>query len=554
MRLCAFSRSKRHSKLILPQCPLLLNTTQSAECPCRQNEYDLDPYTYRVTSCRQPATWWGGLLSSPEQARQYFERRKFMNTDQESKSDQSLKPLWEGIDIPIIGLTGPKASGKTLFASTIDPQHTLMIDCEMSSSSYSSIPYAQRLDLFEELANRKMEPTPENAWIIVKEAIEKADPKKIRVVVIDPWDFIQGGYVASIERTPERFGHTRNQYEKASGLLWGDVSSSLHMWLGMQAKRLKGSIVLINHLGFVWKDNKPTEKTKAKGVGVIYQLASLYIRMDRSPDNNGKVPEAPAGFVTEVLGGKSRLVHTEVSTEGVVELKPVLPPRMPVCTPAAIRQYIKTPPDYSKLKKGELAPAETMTAEQKLEVKAQMASDIKEAEVAKLSRLEMMRAAGAARATQQSAPAKVVATAPATATTASPATPATQTVTLNAVVSPQQPTADEPPFTGGEVAQQAIDKARDAGIEAKCEGKERTSCPHAVDSMLAKSWLAGFDAATVQQIVEWQRKQLHYTDEQWKSVLDKYKAKTTADIPQAQAEEIRKKLFDKLTKSDMGKA
>jgi len=554
MKLCTYSRSERHSDSILQSCPLLLNRSQSSECPCRENVYRIDAYTFRVTACRQPATWYGGYLSSPEQAQLFITKAsKSMTSESDQKSDQSLKPLWEGIDIPIIGVTGPKASGKTLFASTIDPQHTLMIDCEMSSSSYSSIPYAQRLDLFEELASRKMEPTPENAWIIVKEAIEKADPNKIRVVVIDPWDFIQGGYVASIERTPERFGHTRNQYEKASGLLWGDVSSSLHMWLGMQAKRLKGSIVLINHLGFVWKDNKPTEKTKAKGVGVIYQLASLYIRMDRSPDNNGKVPEAPAGFVTEVLGGKSRLVHTEINSDGAIELKPVLPPRMPVCTPAAIRQYIKTPPDYAKLKKGELAPAELMTSEQKLEIKAQMASDIKEAEVAKLSRLEMMRAAGASRtATQQAKPATGQVTLTATV---SPQPVATTVVTAEKTTEPEAKKPDEqPPFEGGSVASEAIQKAKDAGKEAKCSGLERVSCPHPVDTVLAKSWLFGFDACTVQDIVEWQRKKLGIKDDAWLTVLQKDNVATTHELPVARAEEIRKKFWDRLTKADAGKA
>lgn len=546
---------------MLQSCPLLLNRSQSSECPCRENVYHIDAYTFRVTACRQPATWYGGYLSSPEQAQLFLKKAsKSMTSESDQKSDQSLKPLWEGIDIPIIGVTGPKASGKTLFASTIDPQHTLMIDCEMSSASYGSIPYKKRVDLFEALKAKGLDPTPANAWLIVKELVETTEG--IRVVCIDPWDFVQQGYVEDIEKHPERFGHTKGQYEKMSGLLWGDVKSSLHMWLGMQARRIGGSIVLINHLGLVWKDGKPTSKEKAKGLDTIYQLASLYIRMDRSPDNNGKVPEAPAGFVTEVLGGKSRLVHTEIKDDGTVELKPVLPPRMPVCTPAAIRNYIKSPPDYAKLKKGELAPAELMSSEQKLEIKAQMASDIKDAEVAKLSRLEMMRAAGATRvATQQVKPA--AATQPVT----QPVAPPAGQVTLTATVSPQpvatvateqkpvnEKTEAEPPFTGGEVAQQAIDKAFQAGSLAKCEGNERAACPHSVDSVLALSWLKGFEACTVQDIVEWQRRKLGVKDDAWLTVLKKDNVTTTAELPSARAEEICKKFWDRLTKADAGKA
>lgn len=436
--------------------------------------------------------------------------------DQKQETDQSL---WCGTDIPIIGLTGPKASGKTLFASTIRPQETLMIDCEMSSASYAGIPYKKRVDLFEELANRKLEPTPVNAWAIVKELVEKTDG--IRVIVIDTWDFVQQGYVEDVEQHPERFKRSRAQYEKATGLLWADVKSSLHMWLGTQARRIKGTIVLINHLGNVWEGGKPTSKQKAKGVDTIYQLASLYIRMDRTPDNNGKVPAVPAGFVTEVLGGKSRLVHTEIKADGSIENKPVLPPRIPECTPAAIRDYIKMPPNYDKLKKGELAPPEVMTSEQKLELKAKMLEDARAAEEARLSRLEMMRQAGAARVQASSSTSKPVVAAAATPTSAVPvSTPAT---------------------VPAQAAAQAAEPAQATAVTGVAPPS--VEVPFETDSPNA-----------VYDVLDEYRVRLKIGDGDWKKILSKTGANETKQLSKERAEELRRKLWDKVMQLDLGKA
>jgi len=418
-----------------------------------------------------------------------------MTDPSKDKNDQSL---WCGTDIPIIGLTGPKASGKTLFASTIRPAETLMIDCEMSSASYAGIPYKKRVDLFEELKRRNLEPTPINAWQVVKEIVETTEG--VRVVVIDTWDFVQQGYVEDVGQHPERFKRTRAQYEKATGLLWADVKSSLHMWLGTQARRINGTIVLINHLGNVWEGGKPTGKEKAKGVDTIYQLASLYIRMDRTPDTNGKVPAVPAGFVTEAIGGKSRLVHTVVKDDGTIELKPTLPPRIPECTPQAIRQYIQTPPNYDKLKKSELAPPEVMSDEQKLELKAKIAEDNAKAAEARLSALEMMKQAGQRRATEAARPA-----APQVAPAAATVQPATE-----------QPAADVP----FDVDEKPVDVAQKSVFE----------------------------------IIEEQRRQLGISDTQWAGVLAKTGAKTTSELSAERAEELRKKMWNQLTARDMGKA
>ena len=443
----------------------------------------------------------------------------------DSGQTKTIKPLWGGIDIPIIGITGPKASGKTLFASTIAPEETLMIDCEMSSATYSNIPFKLRIDLFEEIKKRKVEPTPLNAWNIVKEIVEKTDG--IRVVVIDPWDFVQAGYVDSIEKQPEKFGRTKIQYEKATGLLWADVKSSLHMWLGMQARRINGSIVLINHLGKVWKDGKPTEKDKVKGVDTIYQLASLYLVLSRGPDAKGKIPAAPVGSISEANGGKSRLVHTSINPEtGEVELKPILPPRIEPCTPTSIRKYIAAPPDYEKLKKGENIEVQQLSDDEKLLIQREIAQSQLEVEQTRLTALERLqqqteqqaalrlKQAAAAAATQK--PESVAKTTPAVTATASTATATTATF-------PDSPNPEPCPFVTGP-------DADENSASAKSEGP------------------------SVWDIITAQKQQLGITEAQWLSILAKRNCKETKELTAEQAEQIRIALWEKLTKAEMAKA
>jgi hypothetical protein len=150
-------------------------------------------------------------------------------------------------------LTGPKESGKTVFASTIRPEQTLMIDCEMSSASYT-LPYKKRVDLFKVLAKKNIaEPKPIDAFMAWKEICDSVKPGEYQVIVTDPWDFIQHGLHDWVLKNPGKFDKTAGQYAKASGLVWGDLKNWLHMYLSMLASRIDGSVVLINHEGVEWK-------------------------------------------------------------------------------------------------------------------------------------------------------------------------------------------------------------------------------------------------------------------------------------------------------------
>jgi hypothetical protein len=111
---------------------------------------------------------------------------------------------------------------------------------------------------------------------------------------------------------------------------------------------------------------------------------------------------------------------------GEVRITPALPPRLPRATPAAIREYQRTPPDYAKLKAEERAPEERLTDDERAELRARAAEAEAEAarlELEKLDRQEasrVKRVAASARTVEQEAPAEQPAEQPAKPTRVAP--------------------------------------------------------------------------------------------------------------------------------------
>jgi hypothetical protein len=286
------------------------------------------------------------------------------------------KPLWGKIKIPVLGLTGEFESGKTLFALSVDPNvfatdaepMTLLWDTEGSASSYvDSLNFVHRdlaetmrakfpkgykpIDLFE-------------TWYVEARNVEIG---KYRVLGLDVVSEIEEGLVDWVRANPEEFGHTKGQYAKMSGLVWGDVKSLWKRILTDIAARCE-TFVFTAHTRSVWRGDKPVPgKRQPKGKETLMELASLYLWLDRTPEP-GK-PKAPRKFY------------------------PILPPRLPEATPDAIRAYIESPPDYAKLKKGEQATDETLTPAEELAIRAEIAENEAVAAQAKLSTLEAMKSA-----------------------------------------------------------------------------------------------------------------------------------------------------------------
>lgn len=419
--------------------------------------------------------------------------------------------IWGGIKIPIIGVTGEKFSGKTLFLASIDPARTCMIDLEDSSESYN-IEFAKRVSLYDEMLKKyNRSATGVECYLWFMDFIESIKPGEYSVLAVDPYSDIQAGLVDWVKANPQKFGHTANQYEKASGLLWSDVKQHCKMMLGTLSRKVE-TFAFSTHMGSVWKGGAPTEKRKAKGLDTLFELSSLYLELERRPDDKGKVDKKPAGKVL-----KSRLAVSKF-VDGELEHFPILPPRLKEGTPSAIRQYIKKPPDYKNLKAGEMVEKEVLSDDEKLEIQREIATTQLEVETARLSQMDRLkeqaeRQADLRRRQQAAAAAAMKPEAPVTAT-----------------------------VTGIEMSD-ASDKVGVVlgGIDAS-------------DVKPGDVIVSAKNTPTVYEILESQKSQLGITDEQWLAILKKRNVTTTAALSATQAEEIRLALWNKLTLRDAATA
>jgi len=511
MNLCTFSKSGILQADILDACPLKLNATEAKTCVCRRRVSHVPPCDLRVLSCTWPNDWRGNPVNqdSDEDWIRAGAKKIMVEATLEgpAAATTSGKPgvgdLWGGIRIPVLGVTGEKFSGKTLFVASIDPAKTCMIDLEDSSESYN-IEFAKRISLYDEMLQKHGKTaTPLQCFEWFTGFVDSIKPGEFTVLAVDPLSDIESGLVDWVKANPGKFGHTAQQYEKASGLLWMDVKQHWKMMLGILSRKVQ-TFAFTTHMGNVFKAGAPTGKRAPKGKETLFELASLYLELERKPDEKGKVDKKPSGKVL-----KSRLAISKM-IDGEIEHFPILPPRLEVATPAQIRAYIKTPPDYTKLKKGELVAPDHLTEDDKLEIQREIAQTQLEVEQTKVTALELLQRQteaqtllrqrqAAAEAARQPPPAKTEATAATTGQAAGTESPATGTT----VSTTSEPAAPQP---------------------------------------------------TVYEIIESQKKQLGITDAQWTAILAKRNVKATSELSIEQAEGIRIALWEKLTKADMAKA
>jgi hypothetical protein len=317
-------------------------------------------------------------------------------------------PLWAGKKLPVVGVTGEFGSGKTLFLLTIDPDcfdktrppRTILWGTEAGLEPYvDSFAFEHR-----PLTDVMLRPgyKPEHLYLEWLGQMRAIQPGLFRFGGVDTISEIENGLADWAWARPEHFGYTRSQFVKMKGLYWGCVKNLWKQHLSEAAARFE-CFGFSSHTKLVWEGDEPTREKTAKGKQTLWELASLYLWLDRTPEpGSKKAPMKPSGTIFQ---GKNRLVHFDAASG---ELRPILPPRLPEATPDAIRHYIEHPANYNALKAGERALGDVpLTEDEKLLVNAAIARDQAAAAGAELSRVEMMRQAAQAQGTAMARPASV---------------------------------------------------------------------------------------------------------------------------------------------------
>lgn len=296
---------------------------------------------------------------------------------------EEVKPLWPK-KIEVVGGTGEFESGKTTFGVTICPgPDTLYYDFEKSGGSYEEDLGFTRIDVPTEMQRKFPKGyTPLDVFTWWHGHLKSVAPGQYRVIVADPASDIEAGLADFVNKNPRLFGRTPAQYIKMSGLMWGDMKSYWKTILADIAARCE-TFYFTTHMANVWKGDKPSKERKAKGKETLFEMASLYLKFERKKDKNA-IPSAV------VL--KSRLSKITVSSyedsDGEVISIPLLPPRLPKATPAAIRRYMAQPPDYANLKPEEMIGEQSLSEDEKLLLRSQIADAERDAALAQNEREE----------------------------------------------------------------------------------------------------------------------------------------------------------------------
>ena len=215
--------------------------------------------------------------------------------------------LWSGQRIPIVMVSGPVNSGKTLFGLTIDPNTrrpssevqptTLVYDQEGSSDSYvgalNFVHKDTRAAVAQGVHNAVVAPGPQDPrWLrILKQQADCNDspaaamfrawfmslldvqPGQYAVGVCDTFTPLQDGMLDWLKRHPEAFGRTHNEYQKASTMFfWPDAKAMLSHILSVECRLRFETFVLTVHLKNEWAGGSKTGKQVAEGLDVLEKL------------------------------------------------------------------------------------------------------------------------------------------------------------------------------------------------------------------------------------------------------------------------------------------
>jgi hypothetical protein len=271
------------------------------------------------------------------------------------------------MEIEVFGATGEFSTGKTILGLSIAPgahppghpfagqPRTLYLDLEKSGTSYGGTG-CQRIDVPAEMTKAlgaKWTAKQVAEWF--NSVPSRVKPGQFDVIVVDPINDIESGEVDIVKGSPNDYGYTKGQIDNSVPLLMAAMKAHYKKLLMGFAGAFK-CLYFTTHLRDEFKGGKPTSRREPRGKETLAELASLYLWLERLPDDKGKTSAIPSAIVM-----KHRLSDTRVNEAGELEVVELMPRRIPVATVQAIRQYIASPPNIEKPAAGEAVVEKPVT-------------------------------------------------------------------------------------------------------------------------------------------------------------------------------------------------
>ena len=268
-------------------------------------------------------------------------------------------PWGSPMEIEVFGATGEFSSGKSLLGLSIAPgvhpighayagqPRTLYLDLEKSGTSYAGTG-CQRIDVPAEMSKAlgpKWTARQVAEWF--NSVPSRIKPGQYDVIVVDPINDIESGEVDIVKANPTDYGYTKAQLDKSVPLLMAAMKAHYKKLLMGFAGVFK-CLYFTVHLRDEFKGGSPTGRREPRGKETLAELASLYLWLERLPDDKGRTSAVPSAIVM-----KHRLSDTRVNEAGELEVVELMPRRIPIATVQAIRQYIASPPNIEKPAAGE---------------------------------------------------------------------------------------------------------------------------------------------------------------------------------------------------------